>query len=70
MKKEIIIAVLFVVAVLGVETSVCLYLQTNRVRKQNAELKRSLSELRQTEESLCDSVEMQPMTVRYAVLMK
>lgn len=70
MKKEIIIAVLFVVAVLGVETSVFLYLQANRVRKQNAELKRSLSELRQTEESLCDSVEMQPMTVRYAVLMK
>ena len=65
MKKEIIIAVLFVVAFLGVEASVFLYLQTEKVRKQNVELKKSLSELRQTEESPCGSVEMTPITMRY-----
>lgn len=70
MKKEIIIAALFVVAFLGVETSACLYLQANRVRKQNVELKRSLSELRQTEESPCNPVEMTPITVRYTTLLK
>jgi len=57
MKKNIIIAVLAIIAAAGVESTVFFHNQANKLHKQNIRLAKSLSEVREENKNLHEVVD-------------